>query len=290
MTPGSPRRVATCWTTAGATVPGDVAATSPEDIRARVEAAAAAGFDGIGINVPDLAIARDSHGDAAIRALLDDHGIGYLELDALGGWASTGEERVVSDARRRILLDAAGKLGADLIKVIPPIGPVADVGPLVSEFATLAGQAADVGARIGIEPISVCKVATPAQALDLVRGAGHPAAGVILDNWQISRAGLGVDVVRGFPPEWIASVELSDGTAEPGADFFADCFEHRRLPGSGELDVAGFVDALRRSGYDKVWGVEVLDAEYRRLPVGRATELAYEALVAATTGRPRLDE
>ncbi|WP_370964519.1 sugar phosphate isomerase/epimerase family protein [Amycolatopsis sp. cg9] len=283
MTREGPRRVATCWTTAGATVPGDVTATSPHDIRARVAAAAAAGFDGFGINVPDLVIARDRHGDAGVRALLDDHGIRYLELDALSGWASTGEQRAASDARRRTLLEAAGALGADLIKVIPPIGPAADVGPLVGEFAKLAGQAADAGTRVGIEPISVCAVATPAQALDLVRRAGHPAAGVVLDNWQISRAGLGADAVRDFPPEWIASVELSDGTAEPAADFFTDCFEHRGLPGSGELDIAGFVRTLRRNGYDAGWGVEVLEAGYRRLPPARAAGAAYSALAAALT-------
>jgi sugar phosphate isomerase/epimerase len=32
----------------------------------------------------------------------------------------------------------------------------------------------------------------------------------------------------------------------------------RRLPGDGDFDIAGFVDAVRATGFQGPWGVEVL--------------------------------
>ncbi|WP_033296222.1 sugar phosphate isomerase/epimerase family protein [Amycolatopsis jejuensis] len=276
-----PRLVAACWTTAGDVAPGDVDAVSPVEFSARVAAAAAAGFTGLGLNHPDLVAARDRHGDAGMRAILSGHGIDHLELEVLTGWYATGPERAAADERRRTLLDAAEKLGAKLVKVIAGIGASGgETGPVVEAFHELAALAAGAGTRIGIEPVAVCEIATPAQALDLVRAAGHPAGGVVLDNWQIARAGVDTARLRDFPAEWIASVELSDGPRVPTVDFVDDCYHHRGLPGSGELEVTDFVAAVRKTRYAGVWGVEILDAGYRTQPVEAATASAYEAAIA----------
>ena len=41
----------------------------------------------------------------------------------------------------------------------------------------------------------------------------------------------------------------------------------------------GFVDAVKSTGYDGVWGVEILSAEYRKRPIEEAVPDAYRSTV-----------
>ena len=41
------------------------------------------------------------------------------------------------------------------------------------------------------------------------------------------------------------------------------------------LDVQGFVDAVRSTGYDGIWGVEILSADYRKRPIEEAVPDAF---------------
>jgi sugar phosphate isomerase/epimerase len=50
---------------------------------------------------------------------------------------------------------------------------------------------------------------------------------------------------------------------------------HRQFCGEGEFDVRGFVDQLSRAGYDGPWGIEVLNAAHRRLPLDEVMRRAY---------------
>ena len=51
----------------------------------------------------------------------------------------------------------------------------------------------------------------------------------------------------------------------------------RLLPGEGELDVRGFVDALASIGYDGPFGIESSYPEFRALGVGEAAVRAFDA-------------
>ena len=78
-----------------------------------------------------------------------------------------------------------------------------------------------------------------------------------------------------IPARYIGDVELDDAPLTFEGDIIADTFHGRRLPGEGELDVQGFVDAIRSTGYDGIWGVEILSSDYRKLPITEAVPAAY---------------
>jgi sugar phosphate isomerase/epimerase len=63
-------------------------------------------------------------------------------------------------------------------------------------------------------------------------------------------------------------------------DMVDETINHRRLPGEGEFDVAGYVEACRNHGYGGPWGVEVLSAELRKLPIEEEFRRAYETSMA----------
>jgi sugar phosphate isomerase/epimerase len=273
--------IAACWTTAGAcdARPDTLDDRSPLSIERRVAAVAAAGFRGFGIRHGDLLTVERDPGFPVFRRMLDDHGLRILELEFLEGWflPPTDPRRAASDRARADFLRAAEALGARHIK----IGADFDGGPFEPErmaphLAELARLAQDAGTRVALEPMPFTNVRTPFQGLELVDLVDHPAAGLCLDIWHVERVGVPVADVARIPGHRIVAVELDDAPREPEQDLLPDTFAGRRFPGEGDFDVAGFVAAIRATGFTGAFGVEMLSTAFRRLPVEEGTRRAYE--------------
>jgi sugar phosphate isomerase/epimerase len=55
-----------------------------------------------------------------------------------------------------------------------------------------------------------------------------------------------------------------------------DTFDGRTLCGDGEFDIPAFINAIKATGYSGPWGVEILGAQYRTLPVEQAVPAAFD--------------
>ncbi len=272
--------LATCWTHSGALpLPGEH--LSRYDLRTRAEAVARAGYVGIGVTIGDLEASPLPLRD--IAAMFDDLGLVHREVELLEDWWATGERRRESDQVRGGLLRAAEALGARSIKVGPdvvlddsPLPPPVDVPRWAGELHTLAGQAADVGSRIALEPLPFSNVADFRLAGELVRAADHPAAGLTVDIWHVERGPSTLDDVAGLPTGSVFVVELNDA-GPPHGHLFADTIRRRVLPGAGDFDLAGFVRVLRDGGFTGPWGVEMLSDAYRARPLDEALVAAAES-------------
>ncbi|MBK1787175.1 sugar phosphate isomerase/epimerase family protein [Prauserella cavernicola] len=273
--------IAACWTTAGACDAMGPDDRSPVPIRERVAAAVAAGFAGFGIGYLDLMEVERTVGFAAFRALLDEYGVRYLELEVLDQFHSTGETRARSDAKRADLLRAAESLGALRMKSIGSVaGGEVDIERAADDFGRLCEQAkAASGMSVGLESMPFTDIRTPDVALEIVSRAGQANGGIFLDIWHVARAGLDVSEVASLPVEHIAGVEIDDADAEVRGTLIEDTFNERRFPGEGVLDVQGFVDAVAKTGYSGPWGVEMLSTDFRAMPVRDATRRAYDTTI-----------
>ena len=273
---------ATCWTTAGDAAPGRDDERSPLTLRERVEAASAAGFRGFGLLYADLMEAERGYGLAGIRSLFEDNGLVHVELEFLTDWWTDGHRRAASDTVRRDLLRAAESLGARHLKIGPDVedGPW-DPDAWAEEFAVLAAQADDVGARLGIEFLPWSNLRTVHDGLRLVEAAGHPAGGLIIDVWHIERAHTPPADLAGVPRSRIVGVELSDADSRAVGTLFEDTVRRRRLCGEGSFDLPGIIAALRATGWSGPWGVEILSDTHRALPVREAADVAYRTATAA---------
>src|ERR1700761_672652 len=90
--------VATYWTLAGQVLPASGNEVSPFDFRSRVEAAAAAGYKGMGFVHDDLEAVRKSIGYPEMHRILAANGIDDVEVELIGDWFADGERRAKSDA------------------------------------------------------------------------------------------------------------------------------------------------------------------------------------------------
>lgn len=257
--------LASAWTTAGDAKPLSANEESPYDLRSRIEAASGAGYRGFGIVHADLAAARRQIGLRTLRAMLEDNGIVYVEVEMLGDWFANGERRRRSDAVRRDLLEAAEALGARHIKVGGEVyGHAWPFETMASDFHDLCADAASVGSRVAFEIMPFGTISDLAGGVRLVDTAGHKAGGLMLDLWHVARGNIDFADVARLPARYIFAVELDDADAGVVGTMLEDTLDRRRLCGQGAMDVPSFIRAVRATGFDGPWGVEILSDEHRK--------------------------
>jgi sugar phosphate isomerase/epimerase len=173
--------------------------------------------------------------------------------------------RDASDTVRDGLLRAAAALAARHIKVgCGNFGDSREHGRLRSELKLLADQANEHGTQIALEPGAGSALDLTGEAIPLLIELSHPALGLMLDPWHFVRAGLPFEqVLTSLPVELIVGAELSDGAAVCQGTLFDDTFDRRLPPGHGEFDVPAFITAVRATGFNGPWGVEVMSDHTR---------------------------
>ena len=268
--------LATCWTWAGDAAPARGDERSPEDIHARIAAAAAAGWNGVGLIHADVVALRDSMGLPALRKLLDEAGIEKVELEFISNWWTSGAEREASDQVRADLFDAAPLLGVRTIKVgaqLTAFGSTEPVdGDLFAEsFDALASEAGRHGLRVAVEPMPMSNLKTVVDGVELVTAVDNPHGGLVVDTWHVRRGGTPNEALPDvLPIERVFVAELDDADEAIVGSLWDDTINHRRNPGEGALDTAGFIVAMHRAGWAGHWGVEIISHEQRAKPITRA--------------------
>lgn len=280
MTDTKVELLATYWTIAGDVYPMGPSEVSPFAFADRIQAASEAGFKGIGLVHGGMMDNVDKIGYPAMKQILDANGIKHIELEFLVDWYQTGERRRQSDKVRRELLDAAQALGARSIKVGPGIGEeTADIELMAREFALLCKDAAKVGTKIMLEIMPFSNVRTVETALAIVEAADQPNGGLLLDIWHLARGNVPFSDIAKIPVRYIVGIELNDAQKYAVEPLWQDTIHKRCLPGEGTFDVRGFIEAVKATGYQGPWGVEILSEVERKLPLDKMANRAFSSTI-----------
>jgi sugar phosphate isomerase/epimerase len=241
---------------------------------ARCEAAAAAGFGGIGLHFSDLARTIDGGLNVdGMRAVLADTGLAVVEIEFLGGWALDPEGQA-TDLNG---MDAvATTLGGRHVSAGEFRGGMIDPEAAGRGLARVAARAAERDLLVAVESFPWSAIRDYATAIDLVRRSGAANVGLLVDVWHFFNGGATLEVLRELPGAGVAAVQLNDGP-RVHEDFLVNARATRRLPGDGELDVIGLVRAVEQAGFTGPYCVEVNTPEFRALPVAEAAQQAVTA-------------
>lgn len=276
MTGHEPDLIASYFTLAGDIKPLEGLVVSPRTFRQRAEAAGKAGFTGFGFELCDLEHILESMPLAEVRTILAANGLKHVEIEVLLDWFCDGERRAASDKARRSMLRFAEGLGARHIKVgsdlLCGVWPLEDVA---AEFALLCDEAGKAGTRVGIELLPVASLANLADGMSVVNNAGRANGGLVIDIWHMTRGNIAFSDIATLPREAITHVELDDGPAVPERGFFEETICCRELCGEGHFDIKGFLEAIKATGYEGTFGIELLSDAHRLRNVDEAAERAY---------------
>jgi sugar phosphate isomerase/epimerase len=264
------------WTTAGI-FPG-AGEISPYDFKDRVEAAARAGFKGIGIWHTDLEHCMLHRPLKDMKMILDDNGMKYVELEFLTDWFLDGARKGESDSRKRRLLEAAGVLRAKHIKIGDFYNLPYTMPRVVEAFAALCTEAEDSGTTIGFELMACSMIDNLKDAITMVETAGARNGGIILDILQVVNLGLSYEAIRRIPLQYLMGIELNDGTL-PGSPN-TDPSRARRFCGEGEYDIQGLIRCVQEMGFTGPWAVEVMSQELTDIPLDELAARAFNTTMA----------
>jgi sugar phosphate isomerase/epimerase len=244
--------------------------------RDRVRAAAAAGFDGIGLRAENYWDATAAGlDDAAMTDLAIEHGGPVLEVEYLTAWGTAADRDAAQQEKERTVFHMARTFGVrhvntGLLEKLP-------LDAISEAFAALCDRAgADLVVALEFMPYSgVPDLATAWRVLD---DAGRPNSGLIVDVWHWARAAMMPEDLDSIPADRIVTVQLCDVRSEPMEPLRAESLGHRLPPGQGHGDAVGLVRALQAHGVlPNLVAVEVISDEL----VARGIDVAAETVGAA---------
>jgi sugar phosphate isomerase/epimerase len=247
----------------------------------RCEAAAAAGFSGIGLHHEDLPRTIAAGVDVPeMRAVLRNNGLALVEIEFLGGWASVGQSAGISPSLAGIEA-VADALGGRQVSAGEFNGDFAlDTEEALERAAKAlranADRLAQRGLLVALESFPWSALANTRIAIDLLRRADASNAGLLIDVWHFYNCGGHPDQLVDLPAAGITGVQLNDGPLVH-ENFLQHARAERHLPGEGELDVVGLIHAARRAGFTGPYCVESNTPEFRNLPVAEAARRAADA-------------
>jgi sugar phosphate isomerase/epimerase/4-hydroxyphenylpyruvate dioxygenase-like putative hemolysin len=210
-----------------------------------VDAAAEAGYRYVGLRLtrvtpqePHYPLATDPALLRTTKLRLAVTGIEVLDIEL----ARISPDEDPRDLRR--FLDTGAELGAR--HVIAQL-PDPDRNRKIDRYARLCEMARPLGLTVDLEFPSWTETPDLTAAVRVLRGAGQPNAGILIDLLHFARSGSSIADLRQLPAEWFHFVHLCD--APPAVPATNEGLIHtarfeRLFPGEGGIDIHGVLDAM----------------------------------------------
>jgi sugar phosphate isomerase/epimerase len=245
------------------------------DFGDRVDAAAAAGYTGIGLTANDYRGALAAGWtDDAMRMRLRRHGLRVTEAESPWDWAGDPAQ---DEREQELLTHLATAFGIDQLSVVLFARHSRDVmtDRLTRLCRVMASARAGQPVQVALEFMPYSSLRTLGDAWRVVRACPVGNLSLLVDNWHVQRSG-GLSQLDAVPPEAITSVQLDDVRDEPLADLTLESRYHRELPGRTAVELLRRVRAL--GGRPRL-AVELMSGHWDRRPAPEVAAATWAAAV-----------
>ncbi|KQV13147.1 4-hydroxyphenylpyruvate dioxygenase [Pseudomonas sp. Root329] len=233
----------------------------------KLEAIAAAGFDGVEIFENDLLYYDGSPRE--IKQMCADLGIAITLFQPFRDFEGCRRDRLPRNLERaERKFDLMQELGTDLVLVCSNASAdaIGDEQILIDDLRLLAEHAGARGLRIGYEALAWGRhVNTYQQVWNIVRQADHPNLGVLLDSFHTLSLKGDPSAIAEIPGDKIFFVQMADAPIL-AMDVLEWSRHFRCFPGQGEFDLPGFLTPIIKSGYTGPLSLEIFNDGFRAAP------------------------
>jgi 4-hydroxyphenylpyruvate dioxygenase len=247
----------------------------------KLEAAAAAGFEGVEIFENDLLTFDGAPADA--RRICEDLGLAitiFQPFRDFEGMPEPQRTRNLDRAERKF--DTMQALGTELILVCSSVHPASLPEPerAAADLRAMAERAAARGLRVCYEALAWGRhVNRWRQAWDIVKRADHPALGLCLDSFHTLSLGDDLAGLKdSVPLDKLFFLQLADAP-KLSMDVLSWSRHHRLFPGQGELPVAAFLKDLLATGFAGALSLEIFNDDFRAAPSRRIARDGLRSLI-----------
>jgi sugar phosphate isomerase/epimerase len=254
-----------------------------------VEACTAGGYRGLSLWPHHIEGARaGGRSDAEIRAWLADSDVVPVEVEPCLSWLPAGslapEHAKLAGPPVEAMIELAVAVGSPTLLVVDGFGSNADVEGLAEAFASVCERAGAAGLRVKLEFTPWSSVPDAKTAHQVVERSGCANGGIMIDTWHHFRGANDLGQIRALPGERVHGIQLNDASAaRTGEALPQESMHARKLPGEGDIDLVGCVQALDAIGSRAPFGVEVFSDAFVGLTpaeVGRITAQSARRLLA----------
>ena len=234
------------------------------DLAEKLQAIAAAGFDGVEIFENDFLTFGGSPRE--VGAMVKDYGLEITLFQPFRDFEGLPEpQRSQAFERARRKFELMGELGTDLMLVCSNVSPQAlgGIDRAAGDLHELGRLAEAHGIRVGYEALAWGRhVNDHRDAWEIVRRAAHPNIGVILDSFHTLSRRIDPDSIRAIPGDRIFIVQLADAPLID-MDLLYWSRHFRNMPGEGDLPVVDFMRAVAATGYAGPLSLEIFNDQFR---------------------------
>jgi 4-hydroxyphenylpyruvate dioxygenase len=234
------------------------------DLGEKLEAIAAAGFDGVEIFENDLLTYGAS--PAEVGRMARELGLEITLFQPFRDFEGLPEplrSRAFERARRKF--DLMNALGTDLMLICSNVSPAAlgGIDRAAADFYALGDIAKAAGVRVGYEALAWGRhVNDHLDAWEIVRRADHSQVGLILDSFHTLARKIDPNTIRSIPGDKIFIVQFADAPAID-MDLLYWSRHFRNMPGEGDLPVVEFTRAVMATGYTGPLSLEIFNDQFR---------------------------
>jgi 4-hydroxyphenylpyruvate dioxygenase len=257
-------------------------------LQEKLYAAASAKFDMVDIFESDLTFFEGSPAD--VKALAGDLGLEIAFFQPFAELEAATDERFRRNLERaERKFDLMEELGAPALLVTAGVGASVPDEPdrTAEQLRELAVRAAARGLKVGYQALPWSRrIRSWSQAWSVVRQAGHPALGLVLNSFHTLAMNDPYGPIADVPGEKIFGVQLADAPRMP-VDLVTLGRHFRCFPGQGSLDVVGFTRAALATGYTGPLSIEVESDAFRAAPPRQLALDAMRSLIHVGEGLAR---
>lgn len=247
----------------------------------KLEAIAAAGFDGIEIFEQDF-ISHDGN-PREVGDLIRSMGLEITLFQPFRDFEGLPDPlRAKAFDRAERKFDLMQELGTDLVLVCSSCHPAAlgGVDRAAGDFHALGERAAKRGLRVGFEALAWGHhVNDHRDAWEIVRRADHANVGLILDSFHTLARKIDPETIRRIPGDKIFFVQLADAPLI-SMDLLYWSRHFRNMPGEGDLAVTDFTKAVMATGYAGPISLEIFNDQFRGGQAKAVAKDGYRSLIA----------
>ncbi|SQF99548.1 4-hydroxyphenylpyruvate dioxygenase [Paucimonas lemoignei] len=233
----------------------------------KLEAIAAAGFDGVEIFENDLLYYDGS--PRHVRQICADLGIAITLFQPFRDFEGCRRDRLQRNLERaERKFDLMQELGTDLVLVCSnsAADSLGEESILLDDLSALAERAGARQLRVGYEALAWGRhVNTWQQVWNLVKQIDHPALGVLLDSFHTLSLKGDPSAIAQIPGDKIFFVQMADAPLL-AMDVMEWSRHFRCFPGQGEFDLPGFLAPILKSGYTGPLSLEIFNDGFRAAP------------------------
>jgi len=249
--------VATCLNTA---------TIRPASLIEKIEAAADAGFDGVGLWHDEInAYLREGHSLAELLEILVEKKLVVHETCYIANWQyvpRSTRKKTLDEARWKF--EQCAELGAGCMIAVAGRGEH-ELSRATDEFVELCETAAEFEVKVALEFIfSREQIKDLATAWEIVEKAEQENGGLVLDTHHFFLGGSDPSDILSVSPSKIFIVHISDAPKDVPVEEMT--YKNRVHIGTGIIPLREILEALAKIGYSNPISVEIFNEDYWRQP------------------------